>query len=157
MSHDQGPSLFGCALFGKVDIAPHLLTSTCQYPPYVKTAFLHILKLPLIPVESYFVISEGQRGLKIILPKLVIESVLMAWVTLLLYVLGWAGLFPIFALLYNASRGEKAAPPTEWTSPTFVFLGLAVSLLALAVFWLFRWVLRIRSADKIAGAIEELA
>jgi hypothetical protein len=63
---------FGTRNYGKVDRVPGLF--------YVVTRFVHVMFIPLLPLESYVILDtpggKGQRGLRI---PMSVKSMLMAW------------------------------------------------------------------------------
>jgi hypothetical protein len=65
--------IFGRRLAGTVDRVGNLL--------YVRTQFLHVYWIPLVPLESYVILagSESGNGFKGVRTRLALKSVLFGW------------------------------------------------------------------------------
>ncbi|HZH79234.1 MAG TPA: hypothetical protein VEY88_24620 [Archangium sp.] len=63
--------VIGTRLFGKVDAVPNL--------GHVATKFFHINLLPLIPIESYFVVAQVRKGWVGVVIPINWKSVAVAW------------------------------------------------------------------------------
>jgi hypothetical protein len=70
----------GTRLFGKVDAVPNL--------GHVATKFFHINLLPLIPIESYFVVAQYPKGWVGVVIPTSRKSVAVAWLRTGLLALG---------------------------------------------------------------------
>jgi hypothetical protein len=138
--------IYGTRLYGKVDEVPGLC--------HVATRFFHVWFLPLIPVGSYIVVSQGKGGKGSFNGRgigLDVKSTLVAWGRFGLLIAGG-----IFSLM---GTGLMARPQTMWEGVGLIAAG--VLMIAAGVFlWAHRSVCRasypraVRLAEKL-GLSEE--
>lgn len=105
---------FGDAYFGRVDWVPGMF--------YVKTRFLHVWWVPLVPRESWVVEDDGQgkHGHRIHLSW---KSVFVAWSRVALgFLFIFAGLFLVASL---------GADPKQMTVHPIVTAGIFLSVMAM--------------------------
>jgi len=96
--------IYGSRLYGKVDVVPGLF--------HVETKFGHLWYFPLIPVETYLVISKSGDGFNGIRIPFSFKSVCYAWLragTLI------AGIIASIVALAEAKNG-----PEGWLTPAIV-------------------------------------
>jgi hypothetical protein len=115
--------IFGTRLYGKVDHVPGLF--------YIATTFGHVNFLPLMPLQSYLVLDDGQER-AIPLPTSW-KSVLVAWFRAVGFV---GGLFAFVGGLIEMSQPTRHSDPN--TNILAFVLGLATLIMTVGSYWIFR-------------------
>lgn len=127
--------VFGSRLCGRVDDVPDIL--------YVKSKFLHLNYLPLLPTSSYVILegSEKSGGFHGVQIPMSVKSVFAAWLrTAFLFS---AAMGSIIAVVGLSDRQKDAA---------FILTGLTVAAASVGLYWLSRKLLRasMRRAVQLA-------
>jgi hypothetical protein len=90
---------FGTRLYGKTHVVP----GTC----HVATRFLHIYRVPLIPLGSWIVTSQTGSTWQGIKTSVSIKSVLLAWVRAALAMLSLVGCLAVLVEMCQKGAGAR--------------------------------------------------
>ncbi len=112
-------SVFGTRLFGKVDVVPGFF--------HVGTKCWHINYVPLVPMKSYIVLSQGGNQFRGIELPLSWKSWGMAWFRFF----GWVAVIVGLTIAIVGLTSHSPARPDEYL-PGFAFVGIGAVVLVIA-------------------------